>query len=330
MGSSQSSKKKQNIIWGPTSFNLYENTKTNKKIIFIGDKHSIPTEKLGISLNELLASINVQKGIGFITEGCDDSKCLIDDAIDNCMKRAQTCNVIQKKFTTLWGDYREKLDTYDLLVSSKILNIYLKKFMNQWNSTNQTDPQIIENMKKLIVDNVKKLASGWGKVFSLDGKNVVKNTMDKYPQFNELLNKLSNSDKQNILGYINKQIYKGKDKQEYEKEYDKYRNIMTATIKKIFVSFTAGKPINSTDYRFFIEITQFMSKTFHDINDTIFEAYMIMLVLGTNFNRYIIHAGAAHIDYLENWFKSTLEYNEYFQAKLINDQTVDISGLVFL
>jgi capsule polysaccharide modification protein KpsS len=73
-----------------------------------------------------------------------------------------------------------------------------------------------------------------------------------------------------------------------------------------------------------------MSKTFHDINDTIFEAYMIMLVLGTNFNRYIIHAGAAHIDYLENWFKSTLEYNEYFQAKLINDQTVDISGLVFL
>ena len=116
MGSSQSSKKKQNIVWGPTSFNLYENTKNNKKIIFIGDKHSIPTEKLGISLNELLASINVQKGIGFITEGCDDSKCLIDDVIDNCMKRAQTCNVIQNKFTTLWGDYREKLDTYDLLV----------------------------------------------------------------------------------------------------------------------------------------------------------------------------------------------------------------------
>ena len=71
-------------------------------------------------------------------------------------------------------------------------------------------------------------------------------------------------------------------------------------------------------------------KTLHDIIDTIFEAYMIMLVIGTNFDRYIIHAGAMHIYNLEEWFINTLGYQEYFKAKQISDQVVDMYGLMFV
>ena len=95
-------------------------------------------------------------------------------------------------------------------------------------------------------------------------------------------------------------------------------------MKEIFESFKVGK------YKSYIKLFEYFYKTLHDIIDTIFEGYIITLVLINNFDRYIIHTGAIHTYNLEKWFTTTLGYQEYFKAKQISDQVVDMNGLVFL
>ena len=93
-----------------------------------------------------------------------------------------------------------------------------------------------------------------------------------------------------------------------------------------------GTRIKDADYNQYLSVISYMKKTTHDINDAIFEAYMIMLVISTDFKRYIIHAGALHIYNLEEWFQSTLGYKEYFKSRSVSNlsQAVDIGGLQFV
>ena len=327
MGSIQSNKK--NIVWGPTSINIYENIKNNKKVMFIGDKHSIPEEKYGISLNDMLTNINIEKGIGFITEGCVDSTCFLDEKIDNCMKRAQTCDKVKQKFTMLWADYREKLDIYDLTVSIKLLRVNLVQFKPVWND-NVNNPINMKTMQKIVLDTVNKVFVAYKKIISLTGKNIVDQVCNNYPNFYKYLNKLSKDDKEMIFKYIDLYIYKDVDKTEYEKEFDKYKSHLFTTIKGIFTSFKAGEQIKHNVFYSYIKTTEYFSNTLHNISNAIFEAYMIILVLVTNFNRYIIHSGARHIDDIEKWFKSNLGYKEYFKGKQISTQVIDMKGLLFI
>jgi hypothetical protein len=320
------------IIWGPTSVNIYENSSTRKKIMLIGDKHNIPKEKPGISLNEMFESINVNKGIGFITEGCEDSLCSVDEGIDNCMKRAQVCKVVKNKFTTLWGDYRYKTKVNGMYTSIVGLNIYMSLFRYKWNDAVKKNPEMITKMQESVEKSIKNVFSNYKNISGWNGNNLVLNTMKEYTGFMRLLNKLSDRDKQNIFRYLNKNIYRGVSKTEFIYKYNKQKSFMVSTIKGIFTSFKSGERITNEQYNQYMSVISYMKKTLYYINNSIFEAYMIMLVIGTNFERYIIHAGAIHIYNIEEWFKSTLEYKEYFKSKGFNNllQAVDISDLQFI
>ena len=325
-------KQSQFIVWGPTSVNIYENTRTSKKVMFIGDKHQIPKEKPGISLNEMFGKIKVNKDIGFITEGCADSICLRDEEIDNCMKRAQVCKVIKTKFTTLWGDYREKTSIYDMHNSTVRLNVYLTMFRYKWNEAVRKDPEMFGRMQEIVVESVKAVLPAYKKISTWEGKDLVKNVMKEYPGFMKRLAKLSDIDKQNIFRYLNKSIYKGISKEEFNNIYNQKKALMVPTIRGIFTSFKEGTRIKDADYNQYLSVISYMKKTTHDINDAIFEAYMIMLVISTDFKRYIIHAGALHIYNLEEWFQSILGYKEYFKSRSVGNlsQAVDIGGLQFV
>jgi hypothetical protein len=325
MGNKQS----QFIIWGPTSINIYQNPTTRKKVMFIGDKHQIPKEQPGISLNAMFDRIKVNKGVGFITEGCADSVCLIDEEIDNCMKRAQLCQIVDKKFDTLWGDHRQKTSIYDMHISTVSLNIYLTMFMGKWNNA---DPEMKANIQEIMDKSIKKVFAAYKKIVKWKGEDLVENTMKEYPKFMKLLGKLSGGDRDNIFVYLSNNIYKGSSQQEFISRYNKEKYSMVGTMKGIFTSFKAGAVIKQKDYFQYISVISYMKKTMHDVSDTIFEAYMIMLVLSTKYERYIIHAGAIHIYNMEEWFKSTLGYDEYFAGKRVGDllQAIDIGGLQFV
>lgn len=187
-------------------------------------------------------------------------------------------------------------------------------------------------MQKLIDTNVKKVFAAYKKISTWKGQDLIGNTMKEYPGFMKLLNNLSDNNKQNIFMYLDKNIYKGLSKQEFDERYNKQKSLMVSSMKGIFMSFKAGERIKDPDYTQYLSVINYMKKTMHDINDSIFEAFMIMLVLGTKFERYIIHAGAIHIYNLEEWFQSTLGYKEYFKAKGVDNltQAVDIGGLRFV
>jgi hypothetical protein len=298
--------------------------------MFIGDKHEIPEEKPGISLNEMFKTINVNKGIGFITEGCQESSCLIDERIDNCMKRAQVCKVIKNKFTTLWGDYREKTNIDKMYRSLITLNLYMGMFRNEWNKAVKTKLATIGKIQEVIDKSLKNVLSSYKNIVTWKGQDLVSNTIKEYPGFMKLLNKLSDTHKQNIFRYLNKNIYKDLSKKEYIENYNKQKSLMVPTITGIFKSFKQGESIKNDQYNKYMSVISYMKTITHDINNSIFEAYMIMLVIGTTFERYIIHAGAIHIYNIDKWFESTLGYTEYFKSKNVNDQVVDIKNLQFI
>ena len=319
MGLSHSKK----IVWGPTSANIYTNKNTNKKILFIGDSHSIPSEQPGISLNEMFTQINTYKTIGFITEGCASSSCLLNEDVDNCMKRAQTCELLQHKFTTLWGDYRENTSLYKLEITTKILALHLNQFRFKWNDADET---VKKQLSNIIVHDSKAVLASYKTVLALKGTDLVTSVKNQYEGFNKIYQHLSTTNKKHIDTYINTKI----GQTELPTKYDIIKGKLLKIIKNIMVSFKDEKYIPSSSFPIYIKTMEDLTKILHSIVDCVFEAYMIMLVLNTNFERYIIHSGSIHTHNIEQYFSNNLGYKLYFSAPNTSFQSVNISGLKFI
>lgn len=320
MGSGQS----QQIVWGPTSLTVYYNEKKNKKIMFISDKHSIPANKPGISIGEMLNNVKEDKTVAFITEGC-----LTDleneNGNDNCMKRTQTQIVLQNKFSILWADFRYNLSSMLLEKNLTILSILSKKLLPVWNNNIQQQKDSDNNeIKKILTEKLEKAFAAYKQYFQT--KNPIKEAILEYDGFQKLIEKLSPEDQKVIYSYINLHTIQNNSSDKFDNDFKQYKLDIIPVLKQFKLSLSGNIKIPSLS-QLLKPIDTFRTEL-HKITNTMIESFIIATILSTNYDRYIVHAGAVHIINIEQFIVS-IGYVKRYDAEQIGEQAIDISGLTF-
>ena len=318
----QMSNNKSLVIDGPTILDIYIN-KEGKKIMFIGDTHYINNENNGVSLNKFFKMINTEDPIGFVTEGNETVTYKNSPHMDSYMMRVFNSDVIKKDYKLLWGDYRHFVDL-TLVRKDAILLFQIGQGFYKWN--NSTDKNTLKNLREEMLNRMKNFFSSYRKIRSINGNELIKHTIKQFPKYIKVFNKLSIKDQNIVKKYIFKNIFKGGDINDFFIQYDNINNKIISILKSLFLSVNNYTNIEVKDFNIISKFQYIL----RNIIDTIFESYMLALILCTDYNRYIIHAGGTHIGRLEKWFSEKLNYRLYFSAKKITEQSVNIKGLNFI
>ena len=314
--------KKSLVINGPTILDIFIN-KEGKKIMFIGDRHYINNENNGISLNKFFKMINTDDSIGFITEGNENITYKDFPNMNSYMMRVFNSDVIKNNYKLLWGDYRTFIDL-TLVRKDAILLYQTGQFFYKWNMSKNKNN--LKNIRELILNRTRNFFSSYRKIKLMSGNELIKYTIKQYPKYIKVFNKLSIKDQNMVKKYIYKNIFKGSNIKDFFNKYDNINNKILSILKSVTLSLNNYTNIELKDFNIILKFQYIL----RDIIDTIFESYILALILSTNYNRYIIHAGTNHIVRLKEWFSEKLKYRLYFSAKKISEQSVDIKGLNFI
>ena len=314
--------KKSLVVNGPTILDILIN-KEGKKIMFIGDIHYINNEDNGISLNKFFKMINTDDSIGFITEGNENITYKDFPNMDSYMMRVFNSDVIKNNYKLLWGDYRTFTDL-TLVRKDAVLLYQTAQVFYKWNlSKNKNN---LKNIRELILNRTKNFFSSYKKIRLINGNELIKHTIKQYPKYIKVFNKLSIKDQNIVKKYIYKNIFKGGNIKDFFNKYDNINNKIISILKPLTLSLNNYTNIEVKDFNIISKFQYIL----RNIIDTIFESYILALILSTNYNRYIIHAGNDHIVKLKEWFSEKLKYRLYFSAKKISEQSVYIKGLNFI
>jgi hypothetical protein len=312
------------VVSGPSSFEIYYNEEAKKKIMFIGDVHTVPEQEAGeISLNEFYDMIKLrnQGPVAFLTEG---GKCqTAADITNDCsLASSQLYNIAKKKFKMYWCDYRFQLPTYQLhmklIILTEQLGMYYRNYAN-------IRPEGITLIKKSIKDLIPYLIS-LGKFKFND--SFMSRYIKSYDDFRGMLKQSRGSTAASVFRYINKYVLKGKSSDEY---IANFKNKMSGIIKVVK---ELPDVLNGTEpgraFNLNVRAAMDLLKIVTDLENTIFEAYVLGLLLSLDFNRFIVHLGQMHTDKIARFMKKKLGYKLYYQGNQVRNQAVEIQGLRML